>query len=210
MNIKVVKDGPYLVSGDIPLDEKFITQENQSSKYKESKKYETINAYALCRCGKSRRFPFCDGTHQRGFKGEETAEKDPFQNVTMYEGDNLRLEDAEHLCSLARFCHSRTDNVWDATENNNEDVAIEMACNCPSGRLVMYDKKSGVPIEPAYEPGITLLKDLYSKHPGPLFVKGGIQILSSSGEQYKIRNRVTLCCCGKSKNKPFCDSSHLN
>ena len=42
-----------------------------------------------------------------------------------------------------------------------------------------------------------------------MWVKGGLRIESSDGTNYEIRNRVTLCRCGKSKNKPFCDSSHV-
>ena len=43
---------------------------------------------------------------------------------------------------------------------------------------------------------------------GPLFVRGGIKVLDSRGEPYEIRNRVTLCRCGRSSNKPLCDGSH--
>ena len=32
--------------------------------------------------------------------------------------------------------------------------------------------------------------------------------ISAEGKLYEVRNRVTLCRCGKSTNKPFCDSSH--
>jgi CDGSH-type Zn-finger protein len=39
-------------------------------------------------------------------------------------------------------------------------------------------------------------------------VRGEIPIQSADGKIYRIRNRVTLCRCGKSLNKPFCDSSH--
>ena len=39
-------------------------------------------------------------------------------------------------------------------------------------------------------------------------VRGGIQIESADGFKYEVRNRVTLCRCGKSQNKPFCDGTH--
>jgi CDGSH-type Zn-finger protein len=43
---------------------------------------------------------------------------------------------------------------------------------------------------------------------GPIWVRGGIPVEAVNGKAYEIRNRVTLCRCGKSSNKPFCDSSH--
>ncbi|MHB8164175.1 MAG: CDGSH iron-sulfur domain-containing protein [Methanoregula sp.] len=42
---------------------------------------------------------------------------------------------------------------------------------------------------------------------------GGIVFLTqkrdADGKPYTVRNRVTLCRCGKSGNKPFCDGSHV-
>jgi hypothetical protein len=87
-------------------------------------------------------------------------------------------------------------------------MMIEEAADCPSGRLVIYDKKTGKPIEPTFEPSIALVEDPNIKVSGPLWVRGGIPIKSSDGTLYETRNRVTLCRCGKSQNKPFCDSSH--
>jgi CDGSH-type Zn-finger protein len=40
-------------------------------------------------------------------------------------------------------------------------------------------------------------------------VKGKVPIEYEENEFYKIRNRVTLCICGLSKNKPFCDGTHV-
>jgi CDGSH-type Zn-finger protein len=83
------------------------------------------------------------------------------------------------------------------------------AGNCPSGRLVVYDKKTGKPIEPRFVPSISLTEDPQKRVSGPIWVRGGIPIVSASGITYEVRNRVTLCRCGKSKNKPFCDGSHI-
>jgi CDGSH-type Zn-finger protein len=44
---------------------------------------------------------------------------------------------------------------------------------------------------------------------GPLFVSGGIEIERTSGELLETRNRVTLCRCGQSGNKPLCDGTHF-
>lgn len=43
---------------------------------------------------------------------------------------------------------------------------------------------------------------------GPLRVEGDLEIISGDGEVVYEGNRVTLCRCGGSQNKPFCDGSH--
>jgi CDGSH-type Zn-finger protein len=45
---------------------------------------------------------------------------------------------------------------------------------------------------------------------GPLYVHGNVTILNSKGEVILQDTRVALCRCGASKNKPFCDNSHLD
>jgi hypothetical protein len=42
---------------------------------------------------------------------------------------------------------------------------------------------------------------------GPLWVRGGIAPIGSDGQAYEIRHRITLCRCGKSENKPFCNGA---
>ena len=37
---------------------------------------------------------------------------------------------------------------------------------------------------------------------------GGIPIHGADGQAYEVRNRVTLCRCGRSANKPYCDGAH--
>jgi CDGSH-type Zn-finger protein len=41
-------------------------------------------------------------------------------------------------------------------------------------------------------------------------VTGGVRIRRSDGTDMEVRNRVTLCRCGASKNKPLCDGSHVD
>jgi hypothetical protein len=85
-----------------------------------------------------------------------------------------------------------------------------MAVHCHSGRLVAWDKQSGKPIEPLFEKSIGLVEGPQEGRKGPLWVRGGIPVISSDGFVYEIRNRMTLCRCGMSHNKPFCDGSHLS
>ena len=104
--------------------------------------------------------------------------------------------------------------MWNLTEDANtkseEELAIKMACDCPAGRLVMIDKRTNKPIEEKYEPSIVILQDQGRKCSGPIWVRGGIQLEDTTGHIFEKRNRVTLCRCGKSENKPFCDANHIN
>ncbi len=123
----------------------------------------------------------------------------------------MTLKDVEMLCASARFCH-RGGDIWDEISKSDQletkQNSIRNACDCPSGRLVVIDKKTGQTIEPTLEKSIGLIEDPSKEVSGPLWIRGGIPVFSSEGKTYEARNRVTLCRCGKSQNKPFCDSSH--
>jgi hypothetical protein len=82
---------------------------------------------------------------------------------------------------------------------------------CPSGRLLAIDKGTGepTPMEPSFSrQQIGLIEDPAEDCSGPLWVQGGVEIVDANGESYELRNRVTLCRCGQSLNKPFCDGAH--
>jgi len=213
--VKVTNNGPYLVSGGLPLSEQSICidAEEQCHEWKEGKKYPTQENYALCRCGHSQNKPYCDGSHIKiKFYGTETAShKTYLEQDSEINGPNLYLTDAQDFCASTRFCH-RAGGIWELTQQSSDSVArktaIEEACDCPSGRLVAWDK-DGKAIEPDFEPSIGLIQDTQAVTMGPIWVRGGIPVESADGATYEIRNRVTLCRCGKSSNKPFCDGSHL-
>jgi CDGSH-type Zn-finger protein len=207
--IKVSKNGPYLVSGNLPLNEDIVEfdQDGVPLKTTKGKQYPQQENYSLCRCGHSQNKPFCDGTHlQVEFDGTETAPHDKYEDeAQIINGPGLILKDNPPLCAGLGFCH-RQNGTWSETENSDntqsKKVAIETACCCASGRLTACDKQTKKPIEPKLEPSISILED------GPICLKGGVPIESTDGVDYEVRNRVTLCRCGKSQNKPFCDASH--
>lgn len=211
--IIISKDGPYLVSGNIPLCKEVIVkdQDGLPLSWEKSEKFPDEENYALCRCGKSKNKPYCDGTHSKiVFDGTETANcKLLTENII---GPGLILKDAVSLCAIAKFCH-RAGDTWTLIEKSDDpkakEIAIEEACNCPSGRLVVIDKASGEPIEPDFEPSISVVEIPDEKLSGPLWAKGHIPVESSNGTPYEVRNRVTLCRCGRSHNKPFCDGTHI-
>jgi CDGSH-type Zn-finger protein len=72
MKITVSKNGPYIVSGSVPLIEEEVCNDDEGycQTWRETKKYPVQERYALCRCGNSQNKPFCDGTHAKvGFHG---------------------------------------------------------------------------------------------------------------------------------------------
>ena len=214
--IKVTKNGPYLVSGGLPLKKEIIItdEEHCPVKWQAGKEYPVEENYALCRCGRSDHKPFCDGTHGRtGFTCRDADTREKFADQAQdIEGPDLILKDAPKLCASARFCH-RAAGTWNLTmySDNPESkkTAIEEANDCPSGRLVACEKKTREPIENKREPSISLVEDPDQEVSGPLWVKGNVPIESSDGKEYERRNRITLCRCGQSGNKPYCDGSHV-
>jgi len=214
--IAVTKDGPYIVSGWIPLAEQIITNDKDgfSFEWREGVKYPLLARYSLCRCGQSKTLPFCDGIHTHtGFDGTETADRKPYcEKADRINGPSLTLTDYLDLCASARFC-DRAGGIWKLTRQSDKKksrfLAISEGGNCPSGRLVIWDKQSHEPSEPAFEPSVGLIEYPEKAGKGPIWVRGRIPVESADGTLYEIRNRVTLCRCGRSENKPFCDSSHL-
>ena len=73
-----------------------------------------------------------------------------------------------------------------------------------------YDTADGTPYEPVLDPAISLLEDPEEGVSGPLYVRGGIPLISADGSTYELRNRYALCRCGASRNKPFCDAMHVS
>ena len=212
--IKVSKNGPYVVSGEIPLAKQTIgiDAEGYSYEWREGTKYPSQENYALCRCGQSSNKPFCDGTHTKvTFEGTETASKKPYlEQARKINGPTIQLTDATRLCAAARFC-DRSGGIWNLTKQSDDPearrIAIEEARNCPSGRLMVWDKE-GRAIEPEFKPSISIVEDPQEDMNGPIWIRGGIPVESADGSTYEIRNRVALCRCAKSSNKPFCDGSH--
>jgi len=116
-------------------------------------------------------------------------------------------------CAYARFCHQKRGTVWALLDRSDDpeikEEVIQGSIDCPSGRLMVLDKDGDL-IEPEFAPVIEVLEDRPERVSGPLYVKGNVPIVSADGSLYEVRNRVTLCRCGRSYNKPFCDATHLS
>lgn len=214
--ITVSKNGPYIVTGKVPLITMEICDDDQGycQTWREVNRYPLKDKYALCRCGGSNNKPFCDGAHVKiHFDGTEAEDYELFDtSAEMVHGPALTLADKKQLCAHARFC-LRAGGIRKLVAKSDDEearnTAIEEVYNCPAGRLVIADNESEKALEPELEKSIVVIEYPPRGEHGPLWVRGGIPIESVDGKLYEIRNRVTLCGCGKSKNKPFCDGSHI-
>ncbi len=164
----------------------------------------------LCRCGNSKNKPFCDGSHQE--KGlNEGKKKDRVPDVLKaYEGESITILDNRGVCSHDGSCLRELPRVfrknhipWIDPDGAPAAAIIAAIEHCPSGAL-SYQLGSRRYQELEAEPAITLAPN------GPLHVQGGILLKDDKGSRPECREHYTLCRCGGSKNKPFCDGAHLD
>jgi CDGSH-type Zn-finger protein len=210
--IKVQANGPYIVSGAVPLvRRRIVTSEHgESMTWETTARLDDQAIVALCRCGGSANKPFCDGTHTRnGFDGTETAATSGYdERSKTYQGTNVVVRDDRSICEHAGFCGNRLTNVWEMVGGSGTDDSVvrsqmmSMIEHCPSGALTYRMNPEGRDIEQELPVEIGVTDD------GPYFVTGGLPVVRSDGRAFEARNRVTLCRCGASKNKPLCDGSH--
>ncbi len=213
--IKIIKGGPYIVSGGVPLLKQIIDTDDEGHSYqwRMETEYPLKETYSLCRCGQSKNKPYCDGAHSKvGFDGTETATRESYMDEAVEtEGPELILTDVWLLCDHSRFCQRAggiRELIAKSDDHEARKMAIDQGHHCPSGRLIVWDKKTGRALEPEFKMSIVMIRDPQKNCEGPIWVRGGILIESYDGTAYEVRNRVTLCQCGKSENKPFCDGSH--
>ncbi|MDY5589537.1 MAG: CDGSH iron-sulfur domain-containing protein [Arcanobacterium sp.] len=218
MHIRVLPNGPFEVTGGVPLDEKIIRPDGHGYRWENGRELEQREEYHLCRCGHSKNAPFCDGTHRQiGFVGRETAAKEPYvERAGYFQGPEIDLADDDR-CAFARFCHSADLNgeaseAWSLAMTASSDAEIELAervaGHCPAGRLTPKPHEKDF-VEPDLEPGITVIQDPQKGVSAGLYVHGGIPLEGADREEYELRNRYVLCRCGSSRNKPFCDAFHV-
>ena len=169
---------------------------------------ETKPVMALCRCGGSANKPFCDGTHlKNGFSGAKLADPSADKRER-FQAKRITIYDNRSICAHAGQCTDGLDSVfkyknepWIDPAGAAVEAIIETIRRCPSGALsYTLDEAEGG--HQQREPAITVTKD------GPYAVVGGAQLLEQSWAQGASTEHYTLCRCGGSKNKPFCDGTH--
>jgi CDGSH-type Zn-finger protein len=210
VRIEVQTNGPYLVHGRVPLSRRRTvrSEHDEPMTTKTTHRFRARQTMALCRCGGSTHKPFCDGTHATiGFDGTESAPTDDYDSrAKTYSGTNVTVRDDRSICEHAGFCGNQHSNVWKMVHGSDDSVLrahmMAMIERCPSGALTYRVEGDDSDLEPDYGTAIAVTDN------GPLFVMGGVPVVRSDGAAFEARNRVTLCRCGQSANKPLCDGSH--
>jgi CDGSH-type Zn-finger protein len=163
---------------------------------------------ALCRCGGSSNKPFCDGTHTRnGFTDEKIADESCNRRDS-YEGLKITIHDNRALCAHAGLCTNNLGEVfrmgkepWIDPDATSVESIVDLVKQCPSGAL-SYSIGEVEQQDSDSDAGITVLKD------GPYAVYGSIELADQTFGDGASAEHYTLCRCGASKNKPYCDGSH--
>ncbi len=189
-------NGPYVISN---------VENLQTSRGERAKTAKTM---VLCRCGQSGSKPHCDGSHAKiDFSSRKIEGRQP-DRVDHYKGDGIIIHDNRGVCSHAGYCTDNLPSVfrqgvepWIDPDGALVKDIIRVIEMCPSGALsyaiggVKHDRLNRLP-------SINLIKD------GPYHVVGEIKLEDPGNSKPESTEHYTLCRCGGSKNKPFCDGSH--
>jgi CDGSH-type Zn-finger protein/truncated hemoglobin YjbI len=197
--IFLTEHGPYRVEGEVAIHDAEGTLVRHGG------------TWCLCRCGGSRNKPFCDVTHGvKGFDGTETADHGSIvDRRDTYVADGITVFDDRSRCAHFGQCTDRLPAVFRADtepfvdlDRAPPDAIAAVVAGCPSGALSAAATEDDDPVETTADPSIIPIVD------GPYRVRGAVQVVGADGRAYERRARQTLCRCGQSANKPFCDGSH--
>ncbi len=194
-SIEPTPDGPYLVKNLQHFSNRKGAIEARAS-------------VALCRCGGSANKPFCDGTHAKiGFSSAKLEGRVPDKREA-YEAEKITIHDDRGICAHAGRCTDGLSSVfrlkqepWIDPQGALPEEIIETIRRCPSGALSYT--VHGVEQRDRKGPAA-----IFVSLNGPYVVTGGPQLLDTPRGEGASTEHFTLCRCGGSKNKPFCDGSH--
>ena len=125
--------------------------------------------------------------------------------VHEYAGEQITIRFDGSKCIHSRNCvlglpevfQANAKGPWIKPDNGAVEDLIAVARSCPSGAIT-YERKDSGPAERA--PAVNVIRVLEN---GPLAVTADLRIKGQENA-----TRATLCRCGDSKNKPYCDGTH--
>lgn len=192
--ISGIENGPLVLESEVSL----LIEDGKSIVFK-SPTY-------LCRCGASKNKPFCDGEYQKkGFLSKKDISK---ELVYEYSGKKINITFNRSICAGAGKCVSGLPTVfvsggskdWIHPDNDTLENIITTINSCPSGALA-YSINGEKQLDSRSTPKVTVVKNgpyrVEAVHPSSLPIPTNFST-----------TKYTLCRCGYSKNKPYCDYSH--
>lgn len=156
----------------------------------------------LCRCGQSSNAPFCDGTHSKvGFSGACESSND--KAIKVWEGNTLRTYFNPNTCMHVLYCKplKALREAELAGDTGAAAKIAEVVETCPSGALT-WEAKTDVPAPSQRERAPVQVME-----GGEVRIQAPFTINADKLERMP-EDRATLCRCGLSKNKPWCDGMH--
>lgn len=165
-----------------------------------------VTATSCARCGGSANKPFCDGTHTtNGFSSGKAADRVPDARES-YAGAEITIHDNRGICAHAGACTDGLPSVFRLKQEPWIDPAgasapdiVDTVRKCPSGALsYSIDGIEHRDRAPA----------IFVAPNGPYVVTGGPELADTPRGDGASTEHFTLCRCGGSRNKPFCDGSH--
>lgn len=130
--------------------------------------------------------------------------------ITKYTGRNIDVTWDSRLCIHIGECGYSEGELfiggrdpWCQPDLVDDEYVRDVIKRCPSGALCYQDKASGHNEKPAEYNTVQVAYN------GPLFLRGDLDIENADDDMQGVDFRAALCRCGQSKNKPFCDNSHL-
>lgn len=197
-SIRANSNGPYTINGPIEV------------KTSKGDSLPVDSVVYFCRCGKSQNKPFCDSTHvSYGFTSNKLEGRLP-DKIHEYVGKEITIYDNRGVCSHNGNCTTKLPKVfflgkepWIDPEGAEAQEIATVIRTCPSGAL-SYKLNGTKYINWEMDQEINISKN------GPLEICGAVEYIGEQKEKPQTMDHYTLCRCGGSKNKPFCDGTHWN
>jgi uncharacterized Fe-S cluster protein YjdI/CDGSH-type Zn-finger protein len=121
--------------------------------------------------------------------------------IVVYWEPTLCIHTTECLRGLPQVFNVRR-RPWVAVTAATADEIAAVVSRCPTSALRFARLDGGLQEQPDEPARIVAQPD------GPLYLRGDIDLVDQDGNRRRV-TRAALCRCGQSKNKPFCDNSHL-
>lgn len=128
--------------------------------------------------------------------------------ITVVWKPTLCIHSAKCVAGLPEVFRPK-EKPWIRVGEASTDELIVQINRCPSGALTYYenDQQTEIKESPMTENQLASTTIDVLKN-GPLVVKGHVEIKHADGTAEIKETRCSLCRCGHSANKPYCDGAH--